>query len=105
MEDQDPVLHNYFTILNSEPDTVQGEALVDDMKDIDGSFNKLLADIEPLNAHYGEEVSLIHNTRLKDIVSKEIIPIKLVSHDTSDLTKSSDIGRMSFPNSASTSLG
>lgn len=104
MEDQDLVLHNYFTILNSEPDRVQGEALVD-MKDIDGSFNKLLADIEPLNAHYGEEVSLIHNTRLKDIVSKEIIPIKLVSHDTSDLTKSSDIGRMSFPNSASTSLG
>ena len=85
---------------------VQGEALVDDMKDINVSFNKHLADIEPLNAHYGEEVSLIHNTRLKDtVVSKEIIPIKLVSHDTSDLTKSSAIGSMSFPNSASTSLG
>jgi len=105
LEDQDLILHNSFTILNSELDWVQREALVNDMKDIDGSFNKLLADIEPLNAHYCEEVSLIHNTRLKDTISKETIPIKLVYHDTSDLTKSFDIEMMSFPNSASTSLG
>ena len=48
---------------------------------------------------------MIYNTRLEDIVYKEIIPIKHVSHDTSNFMKSYDIGRLSFPNSASTSLG